>query len=71
MITEPDHKRKHCRTITWRDETHAILLTLPEDDLVLCDSEYGETHQSPCRSSTTFDFAGSLVSPYRDHNDLG
>ncbi|MCD7472255.1 Signal peptidase complex catalytic subunit [Datura stramonium] len=66
-----DHKRKNCRTITWSNETDAILLTLPEDDLILCHREYGRTHQSTCRSSTTFDFSGSLVSLYRDHDDLG
>ncbi|KAK6774365.1 hypothetical protein RDI58_029604 [Solanum bulbocastanum] len=38
---QADHRRKHCRTNTWRDDRDAILLTLPVDELVLFERSRG------------------------------
>ncbi|KAH0706812.1 hypothetical protein KY289_011888 [Solanum tuberosum] len=66
---QADHRRKHCRTNTWRDNRDAILLTLPVDELVL--SERPRSKKYSYRSSIKFDFSGSLVSLSRNHDDLG
>ncbi|XP_049347355.1 uncharacterized protein LOC125811848 [Solanum verrucosum] len=64
-----DHRRKHCRTNTWKDDRDAILLTLPVDELVL--SERPRSKKYSYRSSIKFNFSGSLVSLSRNHDDLG
>ncbi|KAK4727529.1 hypothetical protein R3W88_032446 [Solanum pinnatisectum] len=66
---QADHRRKHCRTNTWRDDRDAILLTLPVDELVLFERSRGEKYSY--RSSIKFDISGSLVSLSRNHDDLG
>ncbi|CAN4094290.1 unnamed protein product [Withania somnifera] len=70
-IVESDYRKsKQFRTAAWSDKGDAILLTLLEDDLVLCHGEYGKSDPYSYRSSSRFDFSPSLVSPYRGHNDL-
>ncbi|OIT01592.1 hypothetical protein A4A49_56785, partial [Nicotiana attenuata] len=63
VITEVDSRYvKHCGAITWINERDAILLTYPEDDLVLCHSSYGQTYsyRSNLGSSTKFAFVRAL-----------
>ncbi|XP_009626595.1 putative F-box protein At3g16210 [Nicotiana tomentosiformis] len=57
--------------ITWRNESdNAMLLTYPEDDLVLCYRGYEERYSS-YYAVRKFAFAGSLVSFNRNHDNLG